>query len=108
MSLFAQKSILTILASFVLLGACHAKAEVADVVPGLGDLERWTAFHGEVEKLPVEEREVVGLIFYHGWSQPEVAELFRCTVRTVQRRWKAAMLKLHAILNPAENGGLKS
>jgi hypothetical protein len=40
---FAQKSILTIAAS-ILLVAAHANAEVADVVPGLGDLERWTAF----------------------------------------------------------------
>jgi RNA polymerase sigma-70 factor (ECF subfamily) len=72
------------------------------------ELERWTAFHKEVEKLPVEEREVVGLIFYHGWSHAAVAELFQCTVRTVQRRWKAAMLKLHILLNGAENGELKS
>jgi RNA polymerase sigma factor (sigma-70 family) len=58
-----------------------APAEPAD------DLERWTRFHEAVEKLPVEEREVVGLIFYHDWGQAEVAELFGVTVRTVQRRW---------------------
>src|SRR5437868_13879418 len=40
----AQKSILTILASFILLGVAHANAEVADVIPELGDLERWTVF----------------------------------------------------------------
>lgn len=41
---FAQKSILTIIASFILLGVGHANADVADVIPELGDLERWTAF----------------------------------------------------------------
>jgi RNA polymerase sigma factor (sigma-70 family) len=69
-----------------------APAEPAD------DLERWTRFHEEVEKLPVEEREVVGLIFYHHWGQAEVAELFGVTVRTVQRRWGSALVKLHKLL----------
>jgi len=41
---FAQKLVLTIAASFVLLGAPHAHAEVANAIPQLGDLERWTAF----------------------------------------------------------------
>jgi RNA polymerase sigma factor (sigma-70 family) len=30
------------------------------------ELELWSVFHERVEQLPVEEREVVGLIFYHG------------------------------------------
>jgi len=41
---FAQKSILTILVSFIWLEATAAHAEVADSIPQLGDLERWTAF----------------------------------------------------------------
>jgi hypothetical protein len=41
---FAQKPLLTIVASFILLGVWRANAEVADAVPQLGDLERWTAF----------------------------------------------------------------
>ena len=41
---FAQKSILPIIASFILLGHGRADADVADVIPQLGDLERWTAF----------------------------------------------------------------
>ncbi len=66
------------------------------------DLERWCAFHEEVEKLPAEEREVVSLVFYHGWSQAEVAELFQVTVRTVQRRWQSALLKLQHILGTGD------
>jgi RNA polymerase sigma-70 factor (ECF subfamily) len=58
------------------------------------DLEMWCAFHDGVTRLPVVEREVVGLIFYHGWSQAEVAGLFGVTVRTVQRRWESALRKL--------------
>ena len=62
------------------------------------ELEKWAAFHEEVARLPAEEREVVGLVFYHRWKQAEVAELFQVTVRTVQRRWKSAMRTLHARL----------
>src|SRR5262249_14578302 len=59
------------------------------------DLERWSAFHEGVAHLPAEEREVVGLIFYHGWSQADVAELLGVSVRTVRRRWESALVKLH-------------
>jgi RNA polymerase sigma-70 factor (ECF subfamily) len=62
------------------------------------ELERWCAFHQQVEQLPTEERELVGLIFYHGWKQEEVAELFQVDVRTIQRRWKAVLVKLHDLL----------
>jgi hypothetical protein len=37
---------------------------------------RWSLFHEEVARLPAQGREVVGLFFYHGWTQPAVAELF--------------------------------
>jgi RNA polymerase sigma-70 factor (ECF subfamily) len=69
---------------------------------GPEELDQWGAFHREVERLPVEEREVVGLIFYHGWSQAQVAELFGVTVRTVQRRWNSALVKLHRWLKEGE------
>jgi RNA polymerase sigma factor (sigma-70 family) len=62
------------------------------------ELERWCQFHREVERLPAEEREVVGLVFYHGWTQADVAELFGVSERTVRRRWEAALVKLHSVL----------
>jgi RNA polymerase sigma-70 factor (ECF subfamily) len=69
----------------------------ADANPD-ADLEKWTAFHREVENLPAEEREVVGLMFYNGMSSTEVAELFQVSDRTIRRRWNSAMLKLHQYL----------
>ena len=57
-------------------------------------LDRWSSLHAAVEKLPVEEREVFGLTFYHGWTQQQIAELFGIDVRTVRRRWQAACLAL--------------
>ena len=56
--------------------------------------ERWCAFHEAVGQLPAEQREVVGLTFYHGWSQEEVAEVLQVTPRTVRRWWTAAMVTL--------------
>jgi RNA polymerase sigma-70 factor (ECF subfamily) len=62
------------------------------------ELDRWCAFHEAVAGLPVEQREVVGLIYYHGWTQAEVAEHLGVSKRTVQRHWAAAMLTLHELL----------
>lgn len=62
------------------------------------DLERWCAFHEAVEKLPIEEREVLGLVFYHGWTQQEVADLFQVNERTIRRRWQSACLRLQELL----------
>ena len=58
------------------------------------ELEKWCQFHEEVEKLPVQEREIVSLIYYHGWKQAEIARLFDIAERTVRRRWEAAMIHL--------------
>jgi RNA polymerase sigma-70 factor (ECF subfamily) len=58
------------------------------------ELERWCAFHEEVERLPVAQREVVSLIYYHGWTQADVAEQLGMSKRSVQRHWTAAMLEL--------------
>ena len=73
--------------------------EPVDELDDPADLEKWYAFYREVERLPKEEREVVGLIYYHGWTQAQVAELLQMGERTVRRRWEAALVKLHRILN---------
>jgi RNA polymerase sigma-70 factor (ECF subfamily) len=62
------------------------------------DLELWAAFHERVEQLPVEEREVVGLMFYHGWTHAQIAELFRVDERTIRRRWRSACQRLNEAL----------
>ncbi len=64
---------------------------------GEQDLDFWTSFHTAVETLPVEEREVVSLIFYHGWQQQQVADLFQVNTRTIRRWWQSALVKLHDI-----------
>ena len=69
-----------------------------------GDLERWYRFHEEVDRLSPHQREVVGLIYYHGWSQAQVAELFQVNVRTVRRWWESALVELHRLLKDEDEG----
>lgn len=68
-------------------------------------LELWCGFHEAVEKLPAEEREVVGLVFYHGWAQAQVAEVMGVSDRQVRRLWASAGVRLRELLGgrfPAE------
>ncbi|MBM4069297.1 MAG: sigma-70 family RNA polymerase sigma factor [Planctomycetes bacterium] len=84
------------------LGANHASVAGGDSVTPLepaqpgedAELDLWAAFHEAVANLPAEEREVVSLSFYHGWTQKEIAALFGVDERTIRRRWNAAMLRL--------------
>ena len=72
-------------------------AQVLDPAETPEELDRWCAFHENVELLPTEQCEVVGLIFYNGWTQVHVAELLGISVRTVRRCWEDAMERLHTV-----------
>jgi RNA polymerase sigma factor (TIGR02999 family) len=69
-------------------------AELASAVGDDADLDLWEAFHEAIDQLDPDEREVVALRFYHGWTQPQIAELLGVTERTVRRSWKRACLTL--------------
>lgn len=71
-----------------------SRLEPAEPSADAEEFEKWEAFHEGVEQLPADERETVGLIYYHGWTQQAVADLFQVSVRTVQRRWESALVKL--------------
>jgi RNA polymerase sigma-70 factor (ECF subfamily) len=62
-------------------------------------LADWAEFHSQVSTLPDEDREVFGLLFYQGLAQEEAAELLGVSLRTIQRRWQAALLHLHRARN---------
>jgi RNA polymerase sigma factor (sigma-70 family) len=74
-------------------------AEVPERPEDSAELDRWAAFHVAVEQLPTEEREVVMLSFYHGWTQAQIAELFGVDQRTIRRWWAAAGMKLQTALH---------
>ena len=66
------------------------------------DLLYWETFHDAVDRLPAQEREVVGLMFYHGWTHAQIAAMFHVDARTIRRWWKAASDRLAEQLREAE------
>jgi len=58
------------------------------------DLDGWTRFHEQVEKLSDEQREVFDLLWYEGLTQPEAATVLNVSLKTVKRRWQDARLFL--------------
>ena len=74
-------------------------AEVSDGAGRPETLEAWMAFHEAVERLPADEREVVGLLWYQGMTHAQAAEVLGVAAKTVQRRWASARLLLKDSLN---------
>ena len=74
-------------------------ADKSDHTHEPSELARWSELHQQIDGLPDDEREVVGLLFYQELTQERAAELLGLSVRTVQRRWHAALWKLHRIWN---------
>jgi RNA polymerase sigma factor (sigma-70 family) len=72
--------------------------EVADTITQDKDFDLWCRFHEAADQLPVEEREVLGLVFYHGWTQAKIAELLQVDERTIRRRWQSACVLLHQLV----------
>jgi RNA polymerase sigma-70 factor (ECF subfamily) len=62
-------------------------------------LADWSEIHEQIDSLPAEERLVVDLLFYQGLPQAEAAAVLGVTVRTVQRRWQSALVRLHRALH---------
>jgi DNA-directed RNA polymerase specialized sigma24 family protein len=57
-------------------------------------LGRWTRFHECVDQLDCEERELFGLMWYHGLRLKDAAEVLQMPERTAKRRWREVRLKL--------------
>jgi RNA polymerase sigma factor (sigma-70 family) len=72
--------------------------EPPDSCQEAGRLLAWSAFHEAIAALPDEQREVVDLLWYQGLTRDEAAALLELSTKTVQRRWQAACLRLHAAM----------
>lgn len=60
--------------------------------------ERAHLVHRAFAALPVEQREVLQMAYFQGYSQSEIAQQLRVPLGTVKTRTRQAMKKLHALL----------
>ncbi len=77
----------------------HGPEEKVDAGPDPCSLAQWSELHQQIDALPDEEREIVGMLFYQGLSQAEAAEVLGVSLRTVQRRWHTALCQLYRVWN---------
>ncbi len=75
-----------------------ARYEKVDGEGKPGCLLEWTEFHAQVERLPDEEREVFGLLWYGGLTQQEAVKTLGISERTLRRRWRSARILLYEAL----------
>lgn len=61
-------------------------------------LDRWTAFHEAIERLPAQQRELFHLVWHLGADQETIADLLGCSVRTVKSRWREVRDAVRAAL----------
>ena len=85
-------------ANYASTGGAAQKLEVIDPAEDPAELERWCRLHEAVAELPEAEREIFGLMFYHGWPTAQVAELCEVSERTVRRRWRSACEQLQRLV----------
>ena len=65
-----------------------------------GRLIDWTEFHELVETMPAEERVVVDLLWYHGMTREEAADVLDLSLATIKRRWMTARIRLQKLVLP--------
>jgi RNA polymerase sigma-70 factor (ECF subfamily) len=75
-----------------------AATDPSDVTHEPVRLAAWSAFHEQVAALPDEERETFDLLWYQGLTQAEAADLLHLNVRTINRRWLSARMRLQDAL----------
>jgi RNA polymerase sigma-70 factor (ECF subfamily) len=78
-------------------GLDQPTADVLDTAAAdpTADLDSWCAFHEAVATLPDDERAVFEPVFYHDLPQRDLAEQLAVSAKTVQRRYRAACVRLY-------------
>ena len=62
-------------------------------------VKEWIDFHESVESLSDDEKVVFEIFFYGGYKEDVIADLLKCSGRTVRRLWKASREKLQKRIN---------
>jgi RNA polymerase sigma-70 factor (ECF subfamily) len=58
---------------------------------------RWRSLHFSLLELPVEQRQVIELAYYHGMSQSQIAEFLTTPLGTIKTRLRLGMEKLRQL-----------
>ena len=61
------------------------------------DEARWRSLHFALQDLPVDQRQVIELVFYHGMSQSQIATYINTPLGTVKTRLRLGMEKLRKL-----------
>ena len=59
---------------------------------------QWLRFHVAAEKLPELEKKTFDLLWYHGLTQAEAAEVLGVSERQIKRNWNSARLILNSFI----------
>lgn len=78
--------------------ASLAAIDMAPVTDAMQQAEQMTELYAAVDNLPDELREVVEVLWIHGFSQAEAGMVLSISERTVRRRWARARLALGQLL----------
>jgi RNA polymerase sigma-70 factor, ECF subfamily len=84
-------------------GGDMQRIELADVLPGTGDLEEIVALDQaltRLEELDARQCRIVELRYFAGLTEEETAEVLGISLRTVKREWQMARAWLFAELRP--------
>ncbi len=73
----------------------------SDLACGRADAREGQAVRTALQALPEEERRIIELAYYSGWTEGEIAEMLGLPLGVVKRRARLGLLKLHDAL-PSE------
>jgi RNA polymerase sigma-70 factor (ECF subfamily) len=76
-----------------------ALARAADPATGPDNFLQWADFQRKAKQLPPDMREVFDLVWVHGMSRKEIAEILGVSVDTVKKRWLKVRLALDKLCN---------
>jgi RNA polymerase sigma-70 factor (ECF subfamily) len=80
-------------------GGAPAAADPPDRRDEPSALVAWAELHDKAGALPEQQRETFDLVYYQGLGHAEAAALLGVSTKTVQRRWHAARLALHELMD---------
>ena len=88
------------------LDTTNLPSEPMDEVEMVLDSERRRIVRAALDGLPAEQREIIELAYYSGFSQAEIALKLGQPLGTVKTRTRLAMMKLREALRPMMEGAL--